>query len=73
MSDVAVIGAPELVSGFRLAGARAYVVRDAEEARATWQQLPPTVAVVLLSAAAADAIGEATGARGAPLTVRLPS
>ena len=73
MSDVAVIGAPELVSGFRLAGARAYVVRDAEEARATWQQLPPTVAVVLLSAVAADAIGEATGARGAPLTVRLPS
>ncbi|WP_263730603.1 V-type ATP synthase subunit F [Cellulomonas sp. SG140] len=73
MSDVAVIGSPELVSGFALAGARTYAVRDAEEARATWQHLPPTVAVVLLSAAAADAIGEATGARGAPLTVRLPS
>lgn len=73
MSDVAVIGSAELVSGFALAGARTYAVRDAEEARATWQHLPPTVAVVLLSAAAADAIGDATRARGAPLTARLPS
>ena len=73
MSDVAVIGAPELVSGFALAGARTYPVRDADEARAAWSQLPQSVSVVLLSEPAAEAIGDARTARGAPLTTRLPS
>lgn len=73
MSDVALIGPPELVSGFALGGARVYPVTSADEARAAWQQLPPSVAVVLLSDLAAEAVGDATAARGAPLTMRLPS
>ena len=73
MSDVAVIGAAELVTGFALAGARTYAVRDAEEARTAWDQLPSSVAVVLLSALAAEAIGDRGSARAAPLTMRLPA
>ena len=73
MSDVAVIGAPEVVAGFALGGARVYPATGADEARAAWQQLPASVAVVLLSAPAAEAIGDAVAARAAPLTMRLPS
>ncbi len=73
MSDVAVIGAPELVTGFALGGARVYPVTSADEARAAWRQLPSSVAVVLLSELAAAALGDATAARAAPLTMRLPA
>lgn len=73
MSDVAVIGAPELVTGFALGGARVYPVTSADEARAAWQQLPASVAVVLLSDLAADAVGDGAAARTAPLTMRLPA
>ncbi len=73
MSEIAVIGAPELVAGFALGGARVYPVTGADEARAAWQQLPASVAVVLLSDLAAEAVGDATGARAAPLTMRLPA
>ena len=73
MSDVAVIGAPGLVTGFALAGARTYPVTSADDARAAWQQLPASVAVVFLSEPAAEAIGEVGDGRAAPLTVRLPA
>lgn len=73
MSDIAVIGASELVSGFALAGARVYPVTSADEARAAWQQLPASVAVVLLSDPAAEAVRDAPAPRAAPLTMRLPA
>ena len=73
MSDVAVIGAPELVTGFALAGARTYPVTSADDARAAWQQLPASVGVVFLSDPAAEAIGDLGAARATPLTVRLPA
>jgi len=73
MSAIAVIGAPELVGGFALAGAQVYPVESDEEARTAWQQLPVAVAVVVLSGPAARAIGDARFARAAPLTVRLPA
>lgn len=73
MSEIAVIGAPELVTGFALGGARVYPVTSADEARAAWQQLPASVAVVLLSDLAAEAVGDARVARAAPLTMRLPA
>ncbi len=73
MSDIAVIGAAELVTGFALAGARTYPVSDADEARAAWDHLPDSVAVVLLSDLAAEAIGDTRTGRAAPLTMRLPT
>ena len=72
MSDVAAIGAAPDVTGFRLAGARVYAVDTADQARAAWQNLPDTVAVVILSEAAAKAVGSARRAARAPLTVVLP-
>ena len=72
MSEVAAIGAGTDVNGFRLAGARVYPADTPEQARAAWGDLPETVAVVILSHAAAIAVGAARAAPGAPLTVVLP-
>ena len=70
---MAVIGAPAQVAGFALAGARVYPVSSAEQARAAWQQLPGTVDVVILSDAAAEAIGAARTGGSVPLTITLPA
>lgn len=72
MSEVAAIGASPGVNGFGLAGARVYPVDTPEQARAAWEGLPETVAVVILSEAAAKAVGADRVAPGAPLTVVLP-
>ena len=66
--------------GFALAGARIFPAENAQEARAAWRALPDSVAVVILTAAAAAALAADTGpariAAGgtvhAPLTVVLP-
>ncbi len=72
MGEVAAIGSADLVAGFGLAGARVCAVDDAESARAAWQELPPTVAVVILTAAAATALREHRTAPRAPLSVVMP-
>ncbi len=74
MSEVAAIGAGPLVSGFVLAGARVYPADTPEQARQAWIALPETVAVVILTRAAAEAVGAGAGrmvSRG-PLTVVMP-
>ena len=72
VSDVAVIGAAPQVGGFALAGARVYPVDTAEQARHAWRGMPDRVAVVILTEAAASAIGADRTATQAPLTVVLP-
>jgi len=72
MSDVAAIGASQQVAGFALAGARVYLADTAEQARAAWQGKPDTVAVVILTDAAAEAIGAERTSTQAPLTIVLP-
>ena len=72
MADVAVIGSADLVAGFGLAGALVRPAEDATAVVAAWQALPGTVAVVVLSGDAADALGEERVRPGAPLTVVLP-
>ena len=72
MSEVAAIGAQSEVAGFGLAGARLYPADTADQARAAWQALPDAVAVVILTEAAADAIGADRTAPQAPLTVVMP-
>lgn len=73
MSDVAVIGAPAVVVGFGLAGARVYPAETAEQVRAAWQALPDTVAIVILTPAAAQAVTEQTRVAHGPLTVTMPA
>ena len=72
MSEVVAIGAQQQVAGFALAGARVYPADSAEQARAAWRALPDTVAVVILTEAAADALGADRLAPQAPLTVVMP-
>ena len=72
MSQVAAIGAQPLVGGFALAGARVYPAAGADETRAAWQALPDTVAVVILTPDAAEALGTDRIGPQAPLTVVLP-
>ncbi len=71
-STVAAIGAPAQVSGFALAGARVYPADTAEQARAAWDTLTDAVAVVILTAAAADAIGAGRARSSGPLRVVMP-
>ena len=70
--EAAAIGAGPEVAGFALAGARVYPADDAAQARSAWCALPATVGVVILTQAAADAIGEQRWAAGAALTVVIP-
>lgn len=70
MSEVAAIGARPWVCGFALAGARVYPADTPEQARQAWIAMPATVAVVILTQAAADAVG-ALLPHG-PLTVVMP-
>lgn len=58
MGTVAVIADPLQGQGFALAGALVLPAPDADAVRAAWDRLPPDVVLVLLSAAAAEALGE---------------
>jgi vacuolar-type H+-ATPase subunit F/Vma7 len=70
---VAVIGETVRVRGYALAGAVVYECADAAAARTAWAALDEDVAVVVLTPAAAHAIGEHEPAGGGtPLTVVLP-
>ncbi len=73
MSEVAAIGAPALVAGFALAGARVYPAESPEQTLSAWHALPGTVAVVILTDAAAGALGDERTAPQAPLTVVMPT
>jgi vacuolar-type H+-ATPase subunit F/Vma7 len=69
---VVVIGSQADTAGFTLAGARPYPAESAEQVWAAWQAVTDGDAVVIMSAAAAELLGEARTARPAPLTVVLP-
>jgi len=61
---VAAIGEEALVGGFGLAGARVLPAGDPAAVRAAWQDLPPGVALVILTPAAAAAlVGQDPGRR----------
>jgi vacuolar-type H+-ATPase subunit F/Vma7 len=68
---VAVIGEQHRVQGFALAGAVVLVAEDDAAVRSQWAALPAEVSVVVLTPAAAVAVGGlASGVR--PLTVVMP-
>ena len=58
---VAAIGEESRVGGFALAGALTVPARTADEARTAWAALPPDVALVVLTAAAAEALADELG------------
>jgi len=73
MARVVVLGESLVVAGFALGGAATMPADDREAARRSWDTLPDDTAVVLLTAAAADAIGPRTDERPDVLTVTMPT
>jgi vacuolar-type H+-ATPase subunit F/Vma7 len=69
---VAVLGERALVEGYALGGARVLPADSPGEVRAAWAALAPDVAVVLVTPAAAGALGAPPVAGRRPLLVVLP-
>jgi len=72
MTGVAVLGDPVRTSGYRLAGAQLLAATTAAEVRRLWRELPADVGVVLLTMAAAEALGPQVLESTTVLTVVLP-
>ncbi|MFI6358127.1 V-type ATP synthase subunit F [Streptomyces sp. NPDC050743] len=75
MGTVAAIGARTSVCGLALAGVDVLVAEDPDAVRRAWRTLPGTVGLVILTAEAAEVLGDAAMAPAAtrPLTVVMPS
>lgn len=69
MGSIAVIGESGPLEGFALCGATVLVTADDAGAVAAWRGLDDDVALVVLSAAAARALGDRPGERPDVLTV----
>ncbi len=72
MGRVAVIGEGTAVAGYALAGALVLPAEDAPAVRAAWDRLPDDVDVVVLTAAAGDALGPRRHTTRPPLAVVMP-
>ncbi|MFE3632729.1 V-type ATP synthase subunit F [Streptomyces cellostaticus] len=74
MGTVAAIGARTDVGGLALAGVDVLVAEDPDAVRAAWRRLPRAVALVILTAPAAEALGTGVTAPdpSRPLTVVMP-
>jgi len=69
MGVLCVLGERAKVEGFGLIGA---AVLATDDAPAAWRALPPDVELVVLTPAAAAALGSLVEAPDAPLTVVMP-
>jgi len=68
---VVVIGEPAFVAGYAMAGATTTPARGPDEVRRAWESLPSGTTLVILTAAAADALGGRLS--GDPLTAVMPA
>ncbi len=67
MSTVAAIGEETRIRGFAMVGALVLPAEDAEAVRRAWRSLPSDVAVVILTAAAGQALADREQAATYPL------
>jgi vacuolar-type H+-ATPase subunit F/Vma7 len=72
MWRVAVLGERAVVEGWALGGAQVLSADSPEQVRTAWAALGADVAVVLLTPAAARALGSGSARRAGLLTVVLP-
>jgi vacuolar-type H+-ATPase subunit F/Vma7 len=72
MSRVVVLGDPIWVEGFALAGATVLPATDPVSVREAWSVLPEDTGVLLLTADAAEALGDALEDRPYLLPVVIP-
>lgn len=73
MGKFAVLGEEARVVNFGLGGAVVVPADGPEAVRAAWTALPEETAVVLLTAAAAGALGDTASAAGGRLVVVMPT
>lgn len=67
MTAVVAIGAEPHIRGFAMAGALLLPAENARAVRAAWSSLPEDVALVVLTAAADEALGDRDQTRSWPL------
>ncbi|MCK7622209.1 hypothetical protein MUU72_03550 [Streptomyces sp. RS10V-4] len=72
MGTVVALGERTRTAGFALAGVRVRAAEDPERVRALWRDLPADTALVILTPAAAAALGPGALDGPAPLTVVMP-
>jgi vacuolar-type H+-ATPase subunit F/Vma7 len=72
MGRIIAIGEEARIMGFALAGVNVYPAADARAVRAVWQDLQPDDALVILTSAAAEALGDEVARTRPPLTVVMP-
>ena len=70
--QVAVLGERPRVAGYALAGAVIYIADDPASVRRTWHALGPEIAVVVLTSAAARALGSLATTVAWPLVAVMP-
>ncbi|MDN3027949.1 V-type ATP synthase subunit F [Streptomyces sp. S.PB5] len=73
MAYIAAIGERQRVIGFSAVGVTAHPAQDAEAVRAAWRALPADVGLVLLTPAAAEALGPERGGGEGRLVAVMPS
>lgn len=72
MGTVAAIGEQVRVAGLALAGVTVLTAEDPEAVREAWRRLPEGVDLVILTPAAAGALGPEPPAGAWPLTAVMP-
>ncbi|MDW4910187.1 V-type ATP synthase subunit F [Streptomyces sp. ADMS] len=73
MGRVAAIGEQVRVAGFALAGVITLVAEEPDAVQEAWRNLPADVELVILTPAAADALGPASLEATTPLSAVMPS
>ncbi|MCD0484520.1 hypothetical protein [Streptacidiphilus sp. ASG 303] len=72
MGTVAALGEEARTAGFALAGVRVLAAGDPDAVRAAWRRLPPGTDLVLLTPAAAAALGPDLVEGTRPLVAVMP-
>ncbi len=72
MGAIVVIGEPALAAGYAMAGATTMPAQGPDEVRRAWESLPSGTTLVILTAAAADALGGRLS-EADPLTAVMPA
>jgi vacuolar-type H+-ATPase subunit F/Vma7 len=72
MGRIVAIGEEARIMGFALAGVVVCPAADAAAVRDAWQDLQPDDALVILTPAAADTLGDDVARTRPPLTVVMP-
>ncbi len=73
MGQVVVLGEPTGVMAYALAGALAIEAEGDEEVARAWASLPPDTSLVVLTPAAAKALGQPVSERSHRLIVTMPA